>query len=204
MGDKQNKNNNTKHNKKKMQKVLQKKWDVFTQAFFEKLDAQTPEDFEVQLVTLHRKIRENIYSLDEVRSMLTYRTGNGEGYNIGHKICRRHFARLAVRMRAQHEGLWSDWMNCTTGYGHTPSNYTPLMCLMSQKFNWQKVTVSDQRNMTDFIFLIMRPMSYDMIATEAVTAGAFVHLAAGASNSELLDLALDHCWAGQFRDDDKA
>ena len=48
----------------------------------------------------------------------------------------------------------------------------------------------------------MRPMSYDMIATESATAGTFVHLAAGASNAELLDLALMHCWARRFDADE--
>ena len=37
-----------------------------------------------------------------------------------------------------------------------------------------------------------------MIATESATAGAFVNLAAGSSNSEILDLALEHCWARRF------
>ena len=60
-------------------------------------------------------------------------------------------------MKAQHGSIWDEWMNITTGYGVAPANYTPLMCLMSQKFNWKKATVSDQRAMTDFIYAIMRP-----------------------------------------------
>ena len=41
-----------------------------------------------------------------------------------------------------------------------------------------------------------------MIAIEGHTAGAFVNLAAGASNSEILDLALMHCWARGFDGDE--
>ena len=78
------------------------------------------------------------------------------------------------------------------------------MCLMSKKYDWKRATVSDQRSMKDFIFIIMRPMSYDMIATEGATCGAFVHLAAGASNSELLDLAFDQCWDRNFYPEDVA
>ena len=185
-----------------MQKVLQKKWDAFKQAFYEKLDGRTSEDFEEQLDVLYKKMREKIYSLDEVRNALTYRTGNGDGYTVGHTICRRHFLTLAIRMRAQHERLWHDWMNCTTGFGHTPPNYTPLMCLMSKKFPWESATVSDQRDWSDFIFAVMRPMSFDMIANEATNAGTFVNIAAGIGNDGLLDLALSHLWARQFRQED--
>ena len=45
-------------------------------------------------------------------------------------------------------------------------------------------------------------MSFDMIAIEGHTAGTFVNLAAGASNSEILDLALMHCWARGFDGDE--
>ena len=49
-------------------------------------------------------------------------------------------------------------MNTTIAYGVTPANYTPLMCLMSQKFHWKDATVSDQRNMMDCIYAVMRPI----------------------------------------------
>ena len=41
-----------------------------------------------------------------------------------------------------------------------------------------------------------------MIANEGGSAGAFVNLAVGASNSEILDLALMHCWAKGFDGDE--
>ena len=78
------------------------------------------------------------------------------------------------------------------------------MCLMSKKYDWKRATDFEQRNVKDFIFIIMRPMSYDMIANEGATCRAFVHVAAGASNSELLELALDHCWGRNFYPEDVA
>ena len=89
-----------------MQKVHREKWDMFKKELFETLDAQTTEDFEMHVDALHKKVAERVYSLDEVRGLLTYRSGNGEGYTIGHKICRRRFVDLAIRMRGQHEQLW--------------------------------------------------------------------------------------------------
>ena len=47
-------------------------------------------------------------------------------------------------------------------------------------------------------------MGFDMIATEASTAGTFVNIAAGIGNDELLDLALSHLWLRNFRADDIA
>ena len=89
---------------------------------------------EMHLDALDKKVQEREYSLDEVRGLLTYRSSNGEGYTIGHKICRRRFPLLAARMKMQHEQMWAEWMNTANGYGVTPAGYTPLMCLMSQKF----------------------------------------------------------------------
>ena len=115
----------------------------------------TTDDFEYHLDALDKKIVEREYSLDEVRGLFTYRPMSGEGYTIGHKICRRRFVSLAARMKAQHGSICDEWMNATIGDGVAPANYTPFMCLMSQKFNWKKATVSDQRAI---IYAIMRPM----------------------------------------------
>ena len=125
---------------------------------FETLDNQTTEDSEYHLDALDKKINDGEYSLYEVQGLFTYRPMNGEGYTIGHKICRRRFILLGLRIKETHVTTWDEWMNTTTGYGVAPANYTPLMCLMSQKFSWKNATVSDQRAMTDFIYTIMRSM----------------------------------------------
>ena len=47
-------------------------------------------------------------------------------------------------------------------------------------------------------------MSFDMIAIEGHTAGAFVNIAAGIGNDDLLDIALMHLWGRSFDTDDIA
>ena len=78
------------------------------------------------------------------------------------------------------------------------------MCLMSKRYDWANATVSDQKNMKDFIEIVMRPMNFDTIATEGSSCGTFVPLGAGCGNSQLLTVAFEYMWHRNFRSDDVA
>ena len=88
-----------------MQNFHQENWDLFRKMMFEQLDKVDLEDFEYNADVLDRKVDEGEYSLEEVRGLYVYRAMNGEGFGIGHKLCRRHLALLRARFKTQHEDM---------------------------------------------------------------------------------------------------
>ena len=53
------------------------------------------EEFVANMDILDRKVEQAEYSFEEHRDLFGYRGNNGDGYTIGHKICRRRFGRRA-------------------------------------------------------------------------------------------------------------
>ena len=63
---------------------------------FEQLGMEDTAEFIYNVDVLERMVEDGIYSLQEVRGLFRHRGNNGEGFCIGHKICRRRLGSFAA------------------------------------------------------------------------------------------------------------
>ena len=82
-----------------MQKASSENWGLFRKMMFEQLDMEDLGEFIYNMDVLDQMVDKNVYSLQEVRGLYTHRANNGEGFCIGHKICRRRLGLLAARFK---------------------------------------------------------------------------------------------------------